>query len=65
MTKYIIQNLVEIRDLIKELSEEQYSRKLEILTGSSMGQHVGLINIEIQPRGKIRMQRDLFAGNRK
>ncbi|MBS1650606.1 MAG: DinB family protein [Bacteroidetes bacterium] len=40
MTKYIIQNLVEINDLLKGLSQEQYGKKLEILTGSSIGQHV-------------------------
>lgn len=40
MTKYIINNLVEVKDLLKGLSKEQYSRKLEILTNASIGQHV-------------------------
>ena len=40
MTQYIIQNLVEINDLLKGLSQEQYNRKLEILTDASIGQHV-------------------------
>lgn len=40
MTKHIIKNLVEILDLLKGLSQEQYSRKLEILTNASIGQHV-------------------------
>jgi uncharacterized damage-inducible protein DinB len=40
MTRYIINNLLEINDLLKGLSQEQYSRKLEILTDASIGQHV-------------------------
>jgi len=40
MTGHIIKNLVEISDLLKGLSQEQYNRKLEILTEASIGQHV-------------------------
>lgn len=40
MTGHIINNLSEINDLLKGLSQEQYSRKLEILTDASIGQHV-------------------------
>lgn len=40
MTGHIINNLVEINDLLKGLSQEQYSRKLEILSNASIGQHV-------------------------
>ncbi|MBK7311918.1 MAG: DinB family protein [Sphingobacteriaceae bacterium] len=40
MTGHIIKNLVEIKDLLKGLSQEQYSRKLEIMTDASIGQHV-------------------------
>ncbi len=40
MTGHIIKNLIEINDLLKGLSQEQYGRKLEILTDASIGQHV-------------------------
>lgn len=40
MTGHIIKSLVEINDLLKGLSQEQYNRKLEILTDASIGQHV-------------------------
>lgn len=40
MTGYIINNLVEISDLLKGLTQEQYSRQLEILSNASIGQHV-------------------------
>jgi uncharacterized damage-inducible protein DinB len=40
MTGHIINNLVEISNLLKGLSKEQYNRKLEILTDASIGQHV-------------------------
>jgi len=40
MTGHIINNLVEINDLLKGLSQKQYNRKLEILTDASIGQHV-------------------------
>lgn len=40
MTGHIIKNLSEIKDLLKGLSQEQYNRKLEILTNASIGQHV-------------------------
>jgi len=40
MTRYIINNLLEINALVKSLSQEQYNRKLEILSGASIGQHV-------------------------
>ena len=40
MTKHIIDNLLEIKDLLLGLNEDQYSRKLEVLTNSSIGQHV-------------------------
>lgn len=40
MTGHIINNLVEINDLLKGLSQEQYNRQLEILSNASIGQHV-------------------------
>lgn len=40
MTGHIINNLIEIKDLLKGLSQEQYNRKLEIITDASIGQHV-------------------------
>jgi len=40
MTRYIINNLLEINALVKSLSQEQYNRKLEILSRASIGQHV-------------------------
>ena len=40
MTSHIIKNLIEIKDLLKGLSQEQYNRQLEILTNASIGQHV-------------------------
>lgn len=40
MTGHIINNLVEIDNLLKGLSQDQYNRKLEILTDASIGQHV-------------------------
>lgn len=40
MTGYIISNLLEINDLLKGLSQEQYNRQLEILSNTSIGQHV-------------------------
>lgn len=40
MTTHIIKNLVEINDLLKGLSQEEYNRKLEILTNASIGQHI-------------------------
>ncbi|MDP2388081.1 MAG: DinB family protein [Bacteroidota bacterium] len=40
MTRHIINNLVEINDLLKGLTQEQYNRQLEILTNASIGQHV-------------------------
>lgn len=40
MTKHNIKNLAEIKDLLRGLSQEQYGRKLEILTNASIGQHV-------------------------
>lgn len=40
MTKHIIKNLDEIKELLKGLTAEQYSRKIEILSEASIGQHV-------------------------
>ncbi|CAN5181181.1 hypothetical protein BH09BAC5_BH09BAC5_03180 [soil metagenome] len=40
MTSHNSNNLVEINQLLKGLSQEQYNRKLEILTNASIGQHV-------------------------
>lgn len=40
MTGHIISNLMDIKDLLKGLSQEQYNRKLEIITNASIGQHV-------------------------
>lgn len=40
MTGHIINNLVEINDLLKGLTQEQYNRQLEILSNASIGQHV-------------------------
>lgn len=40
MTKHIIKIFLEISDLLKDLSQEQYTRRLEILSDSSIGKHV-------------------------
>ncbi len=40
MKRHIINNLVEINELLKGLSQDQYNRKLEILTNASIGQHI-------------------------
>lgn len=40
MTKYIIKNLGDIKDLLQGLTAEQYSKKIEILSEASIGQHV-------------------------
>lgn len=40
ITRYSIDNLLEVNNLLKGLSQEQYGRKLEILSGASIGQHV-------------------------
>lgn len=37
MTGHIIHNLIEIKDLLNGLSQEQYNRKLEILSDASIG----------------------------
>ncbi|MBV6442625.1 MAG: hypothetical protein EPGJADBJ_04344 [Saprospiraceae bacterium] len=39
MTQYCKQNLFELKELLQNLSEEQYSRPSEILSGASIGQH--------------------------
>ncbi len=40
MTQYCKQNLLELKELLQKLSEEQYSRPSEILSGASIGQHL-------------------------
>lgn len=40
MIKYAINNLSEIRELIRRLSSEQYTRQLDYLNNSSIGEHV-------------------------
>ncbi len=40
MTAHIINNLLEIKELLKGLNANQYNRKLEILSEASIGQHV-------------------------
>lgn len=40
MTQYCKQNLLELRELLQKLSDEQYSRPSEILSGASIGQHL-------------------------
>jgi len=40
MTGHIIVNLLEIKSLLMGLSNEQFNRKLEILSNASIGQHV-------------------------
>lgn len=40
MKKQCIKNLEEIRSVISDLNNEQYAQKIEILSGSSIGQHV-------------------------
>jgi uncharacterized damage-inducible protein DinB len=39
MTQYCKQNLFELKELLQNLSEEQYSRPSDILSGASIGQH--------------------------
>ncbi|MBL0328267.1 MAG: DinB family protein [Bacteroidetes bacterium] len=53
MTGHIIHNLIEIKDLLNGLSQEQYNRKLEILSDASIGQHV---------RHILEFYKCLFAG---
>lgn len=38
--KYCKENIGQIKRLIQDMSDEEYSRPLEILSGSSIGQHV-------------------------
>ncbi len=40
MIKQVITNLIETRELLNNLNTAQYSRKLEILTNVSIGEHV-------------------------
>ena len=40
IVKYNQENLNEVRSLVESLSDEQYKMPLDILTGSSIGQHV-------------------------
>jgi len=40
MTKHLKNNLFEIHSLIKQLSDEQYGKLQEVLSGASIGQHV-------------------------
>jgi uncharacterized damage-inducible protein DinB len=40
MTNHNIKNLVEIKDLLNGLSQEQYNKQLEIISNVSIGQHV-------------------------
>jgi len=35
-----IKNLSDLKDLLRLLSKEQYSRKMDVLSGASIGQHV-------------------------
>lgn len=39
MTQYCKQNLFELKELLQNLSEEQYSRPSDMLSGASIGQH--------------------------
>jgi hypothetical protein len=40
MKIYCIQNLLQIRELVNNMKEEDFVNKLEILSGSSIGQHL-------------------------
>ncbi|SMD45396.1 hypothetical protein SAMN00777080_4046 [Aquiflexum balticum DSM 16537] len=40
MKNYCIQNLLQIKELICNMKVEDFSKKLEILSGSSIGQHL-------------------------
>lgn len=40
MINHCIQNLWQIKDLICQMKEEDYSKKLNVLSGSSIGQHI-------------------------
>ena len=40
MIKNILDNLLDLRELLKGLSTEHYTKKLDLLNGSSIGQHI-------------------------
>ncbi|MEO5600939.1 MAG: hypothetical protein ABIR06_08435 [Cyclobacteriaceae bacterium] len=63
VANYVGENLIEVKAMVEWLNDKQYSSPLEVLSGSSIGQHIRHI-LEIYAEG-IKSDRHICYDNRK